>query len=152
MEDNDQNKKRRFVDPDLFKMLIIPLCSVVILICLKDMSLSYVFAERTVESRYHNVSDMSAQQFRNISQWMSEAIANIDAMFVGLHAIGLYAVLVGDVCILWAFSTLETMASILVVIYWTGAFSALVLPDMPLLTVYFSLITLFSWVLTLSLI
>ena len=138
---------------ELFKLLIIPLCTMAILICLKNMSMSYVFAERAIESQHKNDSiQLTEEQFRNSSQYLAEAVVNINAMFTGLHAIGLYAVIESDVCILWVFSTLETLADILVVIYWTGGFYPLVLPDMTLLTLYFFLISLFSWVFTLSLI
>ena len=119
------DKKFRRLHRDLFKPMAIPLCSVVILICFKDMSLSYVFAERYIES-YYNGTQLSAQQFRNNSQLYAEAVANINAMWAGLHAIGLYSVLAGDPCVLWVFSVLETLASVLVMIYWTGGFYPLV--------------------------
>ena len=156
VEAQNEREIRRLIRRDMFKLLLIPLCSMVILISLKDMSLSYVFAERVIENQYQNISHhqnvsrLSPEQFRNISQSLAEAIVNINSMWAGLHAIGLYAVIVGDVCILWGFSTLETLADILLVIYWTGGFFALVLPDMVLLTLYFFLITIFSWVLTLT--
>ena len=143
---------RRSSHRQLFKMMIIPLCAVVILICLKDMSLSYVFAQKVVESQAQNISKMSEQSFRNHSQIMAEAIANINAMWVGLHAVGLYAAVVEDPYILWFFSMVELLMDILVVIYWTSGFYPLVMPDMAILTLYFFLITVFSWVFTLSVI